>query len=155
MESLHNRILALDKQTAIYVLQTFAKAQLRTGNYQDEITRDLRKRLVDEFETLEPLAVSPDEGDLARQSLLLIVEKPQYVEAIDALLENPTVGKFFVDAETVAIVVAAFVALQTHVRFERGKEGSWSIKIEKKSTSDTLMKPLVQKLLAFIGNSST
>jgi len=70
------------------------------------------------------------------------------------LVNFPTTGKFFAGAETVAIVVAALVALQTHVRFERDKDGRWSIKIEKKSTSDALLKPLVQKLLAFIDSSS-
>jgi hypothetical protein len=43
------------------------------------------------------------------------------------------------------------VVLQTHVKFERDKAGRWSVKIEKKPTDNSLLKPLVQKLLSFIG----
>lgn len=152
MPTLHEIILSLDDKMAVTTLQTFAKAQLRTGNYQTELTPDLRKTLVDEFKATELSAVSTDEGDLARQALLLIVEEPKYAEAINALVDAPKTGKFFVGAETVPLVVAALVALQTHARFERDKEGRWSIKIEKKPTSYALLKPLVQKLLAFIGS---
>jgi hypothetical protein len=36
------------------------------------------------------------------------------------------------------------------VKFERDKQGKYSFKVEKKATSEQLLKPLVQKLLALM-----
>ena len=43
--------------------------------------------------------------------------------------------------------MAVLIVLQTHVKFERTPDGKWSLKVEKKPTSDSLLKGLVQKLI--------
>ena len=56
----------------------------------------------------------------------------------------------FEPVTTVVVIAAALIALQTHVRFERGTDGKLSFLIEKKATKDTLLKPLVEKLISYL-----
>ena len=93
-------------------------------------------------------AASVSEGDLARQALLLLADDPQNREALAALIAGPPPESFEV-VGTVALVAAMLVVLQTHVLFERDKDGKIHIKIEKKPTRDSLLKDLVQKLFGF------
>jgi len=66
------------------------------------------------------------------------------------LIEGPPPKSFeVVGAGTVALLAAMLVVLQTHVLFERGRDGKIHIKIEKKPTRDSLLNDLVQKLLGF------
>ncbi|MGC1717811.1 MAG: hypothetical protein WA746_02380, partial [Isosphaeraceae bacterium] len=51
---------------------------------------------------------------------------------------------------TVALFAATLVVLQTHVLFERDRNGKIHIKIEKKPTRESLLKDLVQKLFGFV-----
>ena len=83
----------------------------------------------------------------------VLSEDPQRRQVIEVLIKGPTPDKF-VGVETVALAAAIMVVLQTHLKFERDKDGRVSLKIEKKPTSTTLLKPLVHKLLAFVGSSS-
>ena len=152
MISLQEKIHGVDDKTAVRVVKVIAKAQLRTGIFQEKWQPDMHQALVREFYLTEVPAAS-EEGDLARQALLVLAENPQYAEAIDALIKAPTDAKRFLGAvETVALVTAVLVVLQTHVRFERKGDGKWSLKVEKKPTSDALLKSLVQKLLAYMGS---
>ena len=48
------------------------------------------------------------------------------------------------------MTTAVIIVLQTDVRFERREDGKWSVKVEKKPSSDSQVKALVQKLLAHI-----
>ena len=69
-------------------------------------------------------------------------------EALAALIEGPLPESFFGVGEVV-LITAALVALQTHVLFERDRDGKIHIKIEKKPTRDSLLKDLVQELRGF------
>lgn len=68
-------------------------------------------------------------------------------EAIVALVSAPPPQRFD-PASTLAVTAAVLLVLQTHVRFARDKAGQWSLTIEKKPTTESLLKPLVQKLLS-------
>ena len=69
---------------------------------------------------------------------------------LTALIEGPAAESYeVVGAGTVALIAAALVVLQTHVLFERDKDGKIRIKIEKKPTQVSLLKDLVQKLGGF------
>ena len=46
-------------------------------------------------------------------------------------------------------IAGVLIALQTHVKIEKGKDGKTAWKVEKRPTSDALLKPLVQKLLGW------
>ena len=140
-------IASLDDATARRVLATFARAQANPA--ETALTPELHQALREFAAAPEAAASSISEGDLARAALLLLADEPQQQPMLAALIEGPAPTKFGV-LETVAIVSAVLVVLQTHVKFERDKEGRWSVKIEKKPTDNSLLKPLVQKLLSFI-----
>lgn len=145
--SVKDIIQSLDDATARRVLATFARAQATPT--ETALTPELRQALREFAPAPETAAVSANEGDLARAALLLLADDPQQQPMLIALIDGPAPTKFGV-LETVAIISAVLVVLQTHVKFERDKEGRWSIKIEKKPTDNSLLKPLVQKLLSFI-----
>jgi len=144
---IQDRIASLDDATARRVLATFARAQATPA--ETALTPELRQALREFATGPETAAVSASEGDLARAALLLLADDPQQQPMLTALIEGPAPTRFGV-LETVAIISAVLVVLQTHVKFERDKEGRWSVKIEKKPTDNSLLKPLVQKLLSFI-----
>ena len=144
---IQDRIASLDDATARRVLATFARAQANPT--ETALTPELRQALREFATGPETAAVSASEGDLARAALLLLADDPQQQPMLTALIEGPAPTRFGV-LETVAIVSAVLVVLQTHVKFERDKAGRWSVKIEKKPTDNSLLKPLVQKLLSFI-----
>ncbi|MER2531235.1 MAG: hypothetical protein ABTR54_06460 [Candidatus Competibacter sp.] len=144
---IQDRITSLDDATARRVLATFARAQATPT--ETVLTPELRQALQEFTTGLEAAAVSASDGDLARAALLLLVDDPQQQPILTALIEGPAPTKFGV-LETVAIISAVLVVLQTHVKFERDKDGRWSVKIEKKPTDSSLLKPLVQKLLSFV-----
>ncbi|HEY1188851.1 MAG TPA: hypothetical protein VGE74_14445, partial [Gemmata sp.] len=52
----------------------------------------------------------------------------------------------FADPGTLALGLGALVVLQTYFKFERTKDGKWSIKVEKKPLSDTLLGQIIDKL---------
>lgn len=145
--SMKDLIQSLDDATARRVLATFARAQATPA--ETALTPELRQALREFATGPETAAVSASEGDLARAALLLLADDPQQQPMLTALIEGPAPTRFGV-LETVAIVSAVLVVLQTHVKFERDKAGRWSVKIEKKPTDNSLLKPLVQKLLSFI-----
>jgi hypothetical protein len=104
--------------------------------------------LQDEF-SIAPGPEHPSKGDLARQTLIVLAEDPESREAIIRLSKG-TPPQRFEPVTTVALIAAALIALQTHVRFERDADGQLKLLIEKKATKDTLLKPLVQKLLNYL-----
>lgn len=144
---IQDRIASLDDATARRLLATFARAQATPA--ETALTPELSQALREFAPGPEAAAVSASEGDLARAALLLLADDPQQQPMLAALIDGPAPTKFGV-LETVAIISAVLVVLQTHVKFERDKEGRWSVKIEKKPTDNSLLKPLVQKLLSFI-----
>ncbi|MBL8254268.1 MAG: hypothetical protein JNJ76_11775 [Candidatus Competibacter sp.] len=144
---LRDRIASLDDATARRVLAIFARAQANPT--ETALTPELRQALREFATSPEVAAVSASEGDLARAALLLLADDPQQQPILTALIEGPAPTKFGV-LETAAIISAVLVVLQTHVKFEHDKDGRWSVKIEKKPTDSSLLKPLVQKLLSFV-----
>jgi hypothetical protein len=145
---LQDRISSLDDATARRVLAAFARAQFNP--VETALTPELRQALREFAPDPEAVTVSINEGDLARAALLLLADDPQQQPILIALIEGLAPTKFGV-LETAAVVGAVLLVLQTHVKFERDKDGRWSVKIEKKPTDNSLLKPLVQKLLSFIG----
>lgn len=144
-------IRGLDDSQAVRVLTTFARVRLRAGGVAEtEWTPELDRALRQDFpaEADAGRAASVSEGDLARQALLLLADDPQNRDALTALIEGPPPESFEV-VGTVALLAAMLVVLQTHVLFERDRDGKIHIKIEKKPTQDSLLKNLVQKLLGF------
>ena len=143
-------IARLDDATAQRILASIARAQVGSGAQELAWTGDLRQALAGAFEVSGQPQPPASTGDLARQALLLLAEHPATREAIAAMAEHaPETRERFDLGTTVALTAAVLVVLQTHIRFERDKDGRWSLQVEKGPTSDTLLKPLVEKLLGF------
>ncbi len=139
----------LDDAAAGHALRVVCRARFKDelGNGlipSDGLSRDLRTRFKVPTD-LEPVS----EGDLAREALLLLAQDPSHREAIAALIHGPS-PRSFDFGSTILIATGALIALQTRVRFERDKEGRWSFTLHKEPTKESLIRPLVSKLLAFL-----
>jgi hypothetical protein len=136
----------LDDTRALQLLTAMVRPRLRAGGVHTELPPDLRHALATQF--IPGVAAEPaSEGDLARQALRLLADDPAHRAALQAMLEHPP-PEHFGPGESVALIAAALVVLQTHMRIERLPNGKWSLLVEKKPTSEGLLKSLVQKLLA-------
>ncbi len=143
-------IEALDDKTAVHILNTIAQSRMRDGNYATDATREMSDALQNAFE-IDPSSEAAAEGDLARQALLVLSEIPEFQGPLSAMVDNPRPASFSLDPiVATAVLTAALVVLQTHVKIERDKKGKLSVLIEKKPTKDKLLNPLVQKILSLI-----
>ena len=107
------------------------------------------KALADEFQIGSGTGgAGVSEGELARQALLVLAEDPEAAIAIERLASTPGDNAQVFDFG-IGLTVAVLIVLQTHVKFERNADGKWSLQVEKKPTSDGLVKGLVQKLIGF------
>jgi hypothetical protein len=145
-DAIHN----LDDRTAQRLLATIVRSRVNVGSQTLEWTPDLRLAVVAEFD-LSPSSVPVSEGELARQALLLLAEDPSTRSAIEVMASRSqqTLTKFDAGA-SIAIAVAVLFVLQTHVQFERDKQGKWKIWVEKKPTNESLLKGILQKLVAYL-----
>jgi hypothetical protein len=89
------------------------------------------------------------EGDLAREALLVLAQDPQYREPVAALIRGPEPQKLGI-VTTVVIIAGALIALQTKFKFKRNKDGTFEVLLEKGALPATVLKPLVEKLLALV-----
>jgi hypothetical protein len=144
--SVKDLIKSLDDATARRVLDSIARAQ--TASAETALTPELRQALGDFATDIETATIPAGDGDLARAALLLLADDPQQQPILTALIEGPAPAQFG-PIKNAVVVAAVLLVLQTHVRFERDKDGRWSLKIEKKPTDNSLLKILVQKLLSF------
>ena len=139
----------LDDHAAQHILAVIAKSRGRNPGEDIPWNPGLRQALAGEF-NVEPGAAPTSEGELARQALLVLAEDPDTRQAIEtmAAAAEQSPQKFDFGA-SIAITAAVLFVLQTHIKFDRQPDGKWSLQIEKKPTSDALMKDLVQKLISY------
>jgi hypothetical protein len=144
----------LDDVTALEILSTIARSRSKasTGDGAVPWSPELKQALVAfsrEFQT-KAEATQVSEGELARQALLVLAEDPETRAAIETMAAGwEDKRQKFDFGATLGITAAVLVVLQMHVRFERTRDGKWSLKMEKKPTSEMLLKGLVQKLINF------
>jgi len=146
-------IVALDDATAIRVLDTFARARLPADDSGPQLTPDVRQALGVWSEAallgmLQPVSA----GDLARQALLALTTDPQNVAGLTALIQSPAPQRYGV-VTSIAVTTLALTVLQIHIKFERGKDGKISFKIEKKAAPPALLKTLAQMLSRFVSSN--
>jgi hypothetical protein len=137
----------LDDATAQRILNVIARSRSAMGPGKVDWTPDLREALASEFDVKPTTSVS--EGELARQALLVLAEDPDIRNAIETMAAQPQSPQKFDFGASIALTAAVLIVLQTHIRFERGTDGKYSLLVEKKPTSDALLKGLVQKLLGY------
>jgi hypothetical protein len=141
-------IQSLDDKTAKQILSRIAGSQPAPGGTRITWNPEIGKALADEFGVAAPAGDTISEGELARQALLVVAEDPEAVIAIERFASTSSEGGQTFDFG-IGIAVAVLIVLQSHVKFERNTDGKWSLKVEKKPTSDSLVKGLVQKLIGF------
>jgi hypothetical protein len=139
-------IAVLSDATTRRVLATVARARLHGGATPLELTPDLGRALAEALDIAPPHEPA-SEGDVARLALRLLAEDPVQRQTILTLASEPPRERFDFTA-TLAVAAAVLLVLQTHLRFARDKDGKWTLTVEKEPTTETLLKPLVQKLLS-------
>jgi hypothetical protein len=146
-DDLNQLITGLADTDAVRILQTFAAPWQRRGAVKTELTPDLRQALAAEFADAAP-ATGATEGDLARAALLLAAEDDANREPLRALITGPAPESLGF-AASITVITAAIIALQTHVKFERDKDGRLHVKIEKKPLNDALLNDVINKLFGY------
>ncbi|NJO13385.1 MAG: hypothetical protein HC872_07915 [Gammaproteobacteria bacterium] len=89
------------------------------------------------------------QADLARAAIALLAEDPKTRAELELLAKGPAPRAFGM-IEATGLVTAALLVLQTHVRFERDKQGRWSFHIEKKPADMKLLRTLADRLLKLL-----
>lgn len=137
-----DRIRSLDDTAAARLLATTARPHMRAPGVETSLALDLAAAL-SQASGGPPPGAAPSDGDIARAALLLLADEPSTALAIAALLDGPTPERFDITlAEAAGVVTFALVILQTHFRFKKDPKGKWEILIEKRPTSDSLLKSL-------------
>ncbi len=147
MPDLTSAILALDAATATRILSTIAEHRLSPiPGVPTHIDPELAQALASEVGVTPSNTVS--EGELARQSLLLLAEDPERLAELQYLVENPPAAAF--DPVTfLAVGAAALLLLQSHIKIQRDPKKGWSFKFEKKPANDSVLKVFIEKVLGF------
>ena len=144
---------SLSDEGARRILETIAQARIRAGGQAIALDHDLARALTEEF-TVAPGGAAASEGEVAREALRVLAEEPGTAEAIATMAEHlPEGGEKFVEPGTIALATAVIIALQTHVRIEF-KDGKWSFLSERKAAKDSLVRPLVEKLVGLFSSGS-
>lgn len=120
-------------------------------NSTDPSSPELRAALATAFDDASHTPCS--EGDLARAALDMLSQDPAYAEPIQVMASQstPTSPERYFDPTGIALTTAALLVLQTRVKFKCDNTGKWSIEVDKKTAGDSVIKQLVQRLLAFLG----
>ena len=140
----------LDDKQVQQILTAIVRSRKTSGAQAPLWSPGLEETLVQEFH-IEPGTAAASQGDLARQALLVLAEDPATRTAIETMAANwNDSAQNFDFGATLGITTAALLVLQTHIKFEKTPDGKWSLKIEKKPTSEKLLRPLVEKLISFM-----
>ena len=145
--TLDDRIAALGGAEAVALLQRFSRAQPKV-DVPFALDASVAKQMCEELRLSPETGKSASDGELARAALRLVASDPEHRTGIEALLKHPQTESFAV-IETALVVSAVLVVLQSHVAFERDKQGQWTVKFEKKPTDPGLLADLLKKLLSF------
>lgn len=138
-----DRIRTLDDTAATRLLAAASRPHMRAAGVETNLTPDLAAALGQAASGGPRPGAAPSDGDIARAALLLLADEPSTAPAIAALLDGPAPERFDIGLPAAtAIVTLALVILQTHFRFKKDPKGKWEILIEKRPTSDSLLKSL-------------
>jgi len=147
---LASEIAALDERNAVRILQAVARSNLASAAPQPVWEPDLGQALCTQFGVSS--ATSPAApGDLARHALLLMADDPAYAQPISLLIKGPSSERF--DLGTVTgpfLIIASLFALQSTIHIARDKQGRWTFEFTKKPTNDSVITPLIRKLVELI-----
>jgi len=140
----------LTDTTAIHILKTIAKTQLHPEHPNLAQTPALRAALAATFGTPPPTPIT--EGDLARAALDFLAQDPAFTNPIQTMAQHPPPERYL-DRATITLTTAALLVLMTRIKAKLDNTGKWSIEIDKKAASDSLLKLLVQRCLSRQNNN--
>jgi hypothetical protein len=157
-------MILADDSTAIYILKTIAQSRLNSplaiprsrcnSTDPDLSSLELRAALAAAFDDASHTPGS--EGDVARAALDMLSQDPAYAEPIQVMASQgstPASPERYFGPTGIALTTAALLVLQTRVKFKCDNTGKWSLEVNRKAASDSVIKQLVQRLLAFLGKS--
>ena len=143
--------MTTDKETAIYILKTIAKARLQPTSGELPPVPELRTLL---SAACNDPALPATEGELADAALDLLAQDPEFAEPIRVMASQPLTAasrqRYLLEPATIAVTTAALLVLRTRIKFKRDHTGKWSIEVDMKAASDSALKPLIQRLLSLL-----
>jgi hypothetical protein len=145
------QIRELDDASAARMLSLIARAHQDQGE-QAPPSRELAGALNEALDGTCEGVPDPGDGEAARLALTVLAQDERFAGPIEAMLNGPPPQRMVLDPVGGTLLAAGILfALQTHFKFERKEDGRWSVKIEKKPTSNSLLTPLVKKLMSAVG----
>lgn len=146
---MNDRLATLDDPTALALLTLYATPKLRHDGLQRTLTPNLREGLVTAYGSA---SAAPSDGDLARATLAFLASYPATATILARLLDGPQADPFGKPGSTVLpVTVAVLLALQTHLHIEPDTPNGWSFVLDKPTANETLLEPVVQKLVRMPG----
>lgn len=158
LHELQSQIEALDDAAAVRVLTAATRPILRAAPEPPAWSPELAQALAAEA-NLTPAGTPAGRGELARQALLALAvdpdhpdqPNPEHAEPIAALIPRPAARQLAMGpVGGTLLITCALLALKTHVEFGRNPDGTWYFKVKKTPTKDSLLTPLLKKLIAMI-----
>ncbi len=143
---MEDRIAALPDAEAIRLVRLIGSAHVGAGDGTEGLTPAQQTALRETFDVAPPSPDTVSEGDLARTALLLYAQDPAHREDVAAMLDGPAPEHYGIGT-AIALTTAVLFILKTRLRFERDKDGKWTVLVESEPTSNNLLKELAQKLL--------
>ncbi|MHB9107036.1 MAG: hypothetical protein ACYDCO_08270 [Armatimonadota bacterium] len=142
-------IQALSDEAAGNILVTVAKH--RVTDFLATDGEALVAALAEELQVAPP-ANGTTSGEVARLALQLLAVDPDLEtrETVLTMTRNPQPEQFTLGEAIIitAVITAAIKILSTHVRYEVDKDGKQTLLIDVKSSSEGLIKAIVEKLLS-------
>jgi hypothetical protein len=134
-------MMTTDDDISISILKSIAQTHLGPAAGELPPNPELRSALATAFGS--PVSPAASEGELARSALYLLRQDPAFAEMIHlAALQvaAPKSRERYFEPLTIGLITAALLALQTRVKFKLDSNHKWSIEVDKKSSSDTVVK---------------
>jgi hypothetical protein len=152
-------MILADDSTAIYMLRTIANARLNSAssdsseqrqfNSTDPSSPQLRAALAAAFDDASHTPCS--EGDLARAALDMLSQDPdaEPIQVMASRGSTPVSPERYFYPTGIALTTEALLC-SGRESSSRDNTGKWSVEVDKKAAGDSVIKQLVQPLLAFL-----
>lgn len=143
----------LSDSEAIALVASLAAEFAIGGQKESTELRDALRLVASQFAV--PQTTEKSDGNLAKAALEWFACDSIGLMMIESRLgARPAATKHsrerFVDVSNPALLTAVLVLLLVRFRIERNTEGKWSVLLEKRAASDTVLKTLLEKLIPFL-----
>lgn len=143
-------IEAMDDTTAVRILTDLSGPRWRNAAAECQWSPDLARALCNEI-GVTPAADKSSPGDVARTAVQLFAHDPDLRAPITAMIRNPAPSRFALDPVSGTMLATfALLAIQSHIEISRDKHGQWEFRFKKTPSKDSLVAPLLKKLISLI-----